>query len=677
MTRSRRSLYQRSTRAMLRAAVNLTPPNLPAWPDPVEPLESWRDWLSAVWLDEVFRTTLSAATPDLGLRVDAFLAGELVSLRRARRMALSVASYALRYTQRSTPFGLFAGVALCDVQQDAEIQRFADLHHAVGRPHPLHLDALISAVEADPERMAAMEVCVNSLAIVREGRVFIPSEGDAEFSLALNHAVQLVLDTARAPIHYADLGAKLEADFPTTTAVQRDELLTELLRVRLLRSAMRAPATTVFPPSAIPRSVPVSPDMPSATDVRLDGTVVLSAAVATEAATAATVLTRLVAHPTGIEPWRRYAERFAARYGDGVLVALELLTDQAQGLGFPDGFGKSGEAPRPMTRRDRLLLGLAGTAALEGTHAVTLTEAMIEELEAAAGRRELTPPHLELCAQVQAASVLAMNRGEFRLRVATVSRSAGSMTGRFWDMFPDFAAEHAELPTLAPDAELVQLSFHPSRVHADLLTRVPQVLPRVVSIGEFRHPGPGVLLPADLAVGIDKDQLFLAEAATGRRLEVLAPTALNFLWNNYTHPLTRFIAEISRAATPQVNGFDWGAAWTLPFTPALRHRRTVLIPARWQLKSTTLPGRHASLNEWTTQLYAWRSRVRLPDRVLVAEDDQQLPLDLNQPMHLDLLRRRLSVSRTGAVTLYDAPPPDANGWLGGRAHSIVFPLVAS
>jgi hypothetical protein len=106
--------------------------------------------------------------------------------------------------------------------------------------------------------------------------------------------------------------------------------------------------------------------------------------------------------------------------------------------------------------------------------------------------------------------------------VSTASRAAGSFAGRFWHLFPSAGAGHAALPTVEPGAELAQLSFHAGRVRADLLTRAPQVLPRLVSVGEFRHRTEGVLFPSDLAVGYSDGRLYLAEAATGRRLELLA-----------------------------------------------------------------------------------------------------------------------------------------------------------
>jgi hypothetical protein len=260
--------------------------------------------------------------------------------------------------------------------------------------------------------------------------------------------------------------------------------------------------------------------------------------------------------------------------------------------------------------------------------------------------------------------------GAVRLRPAT--RPAGTMTGRFWHLLPDAAAGLADLPTVMPGAELAQLSFHPSRVEADLLTRAPQIMADLLSVGEFRDSRQKVLRPCDLAVGLSGGHLYLAVAATSKRVELLAPTAINFVWNNFTPPLVRFLAEISRAATPQVTWFDWGAAWTLPFTPALHYRRSIVVAARWQLKARSLPGRTATLGQWVEKLHAWRKRAGVPDRVLLAMDDQHLLLDLTRDLDVDLLRTHLNLFP--AAVLYEAPPPDADGWIGGRAHSIVVPV---
>jgi len=676
MTRHRLSLYKAAGQAMLRAAVHTTEPAMPPWPTATAPAEEWRAWLSTVWSDTGFCRTVSQASPNLAEQVQAIIEGRTPKVRRMRRAALSTARYAIRYARRSTPYGLFAGVAPLAFDRTASV-RIGDEHQVVVRPEPAGLDEVLSTWESDAARMADAEVCVNTLIYQRGRHIHVPSEGDAEFRLALSPALRLVLDLARSPVTYRQLSDKLAAEFPAVDAAARERLLGELLRVRLLRSSLRAPATVADPTNVLPPAARAqAAGLRAACDLRLDADVRLPEQVLTEVQTAASVLARLVTHPNGTPSWRRWIEQFSERYGENTPVPVDPATDPDRGVGFPAGFVTASEPPRPMSRRDRLLLELAGTAATEGNRTVALTGAMIEELEAAAGDKPHgLAPHLELAAQVHAISVAALDRGDFRLRVLTVSRSAGSMTGRFWHLFPGTETAYANLPTVDPQAELAQLSFHAGRVPADLLTRAPQALPRVVSVGEFRRPAPHVLFPRDLSVTVADGRPQLVESATGKPLELLAPTAINFLWNNYTPPMARFLGEISRAASPQVTWFDWGAAWTLPSIPALTYRRTILTAARWKVRSRTLPARTAPLQQWADQLHAWRARFRVPERVLLAEDDQQLPLDLSRDIDLDLLRAYLDASPFGIASLHEAPPPDADGWIDGRAHSIVVPLA--
>ncbi|WP_413759263.1 lantibiotic dehydratase family protein [Streptomyces sp. MMBL 11-3] len=676
MTRQRLSLYEAAGQAMLRAAVHTTEPAMPPWPMRTASVEEWRAWLSRVWSDSSFCHTVSQASPHLADQVQAITDGRTPKVRRMRRAALSTARYAIRYARRSTPYGLFAGVAPLGFAQTTSV-RVGDEHQAVARPEPAGLEEMLSDWESDAARMANAEVCVNTLIQQRDQHIHVPSEGDAEFRIALSPALRLVLDLARSPIGYGQLSDELAAEFPSVSDTARDRLLGELLRVRLLRSSLRAPATVADPRDVLPSAACVqAAGLRTACDLRLDADVRLPEQVLTEVETAATVLARLVTHPAGTPTWQRWIERFTELYGENSMVPVDVATDPGLGVGFPVGFLMASEPPRPMSRRDRLLLELAGTAAAEGSRTVALSGAVIEELEAAAGDKPHDlAPHFELAAQVHAFSIPALNRGDFRLRVLTVSRSAGSMTGRFWHLLPGTEAAYASLPTVDPNAELAQLSFHAGRVPADLLTRAPQALPRVVSVGEFRRPDPNVLFPADLSVTVADGRPQLVETATGKSLELLAPTAINFLWNNYTPPMARFLGEISRAVSPQVTWFDWGAAWALPFTPALTYRRSILATARWKIRSRILPVHTAPLQEWADQLHAWRARFRVPEQVLLAEDDQHLALDLTRDVDLDLLRAHLDASPAGVATLHEAPPPDADGWIGGRAHSIVVPLA--
>jgi lantibiotic biosynthesis protein len=412
-------------------------------------------------------------------------------------------------------------------------------------------------------------------------------------------------------------------------------------------------------------------------DLRLNGNVTVPIVVAEVLETATDLLARVAACPLGTPAWRAYGERFAERYGEGALVGIIELTDPIRGLGYPSGYLDIEAGPR-LSIRDRTLLDLAGQAAQDGVTHVDLSDALLRSLDETALRDRRWTPHLEITAQVLAASTAHLNRGDFRVRIESVSRAVGTMTGRFLPLLDAheqrrLATMYADLPMVQADAVGAQLSFGVAKPAADALARTVRIMPRVISIGEFPPAGEGVIPLSDLAVGMQDGQLFLAQVSTGRRIEAHAPTALNFRLGVFMTPIARFLAEVSRSSRTQVTGFEWGIAGWLPFTPELRAGRIILAPARWRLKRDELPARSASFDEWAQRLHKWRVRRKAPLRVLLTEGDQHLLLDLEQDAHLDVLRAE--IDKAGAATLADAPPIDGFGWIDGRAHSLVVPMA--
>ncbi|WP_194924883.1 lantibiotic dehydratase family protein [Catenulispora pinisilvae] len=721
-------LYRSANPVMLRAAARAVVP-LPSWPvvpeaQPDVTVDQWRAWLAEVWSDPATAEAVQYASPVLAERVQAAVSGAALSAKRARRAALSLAGYAVRASSRATPFGTFAGVNTAAFGPVTDV-RVGLRHRVEGRVDPVFLQAAITKLESDHTLMSEVRVCANTLCRVRDGRLITPASGTSEFSLRLTDFLELVLEAAASPLTCGELAGKLAAQFPTATAEHTGKLLEDLLHHRVLVSELHAPATDSDPlghllavlaaagadcsastsalldnlevvhqaiagitdaqnadergrlcrtaQRAMTRAIPETGGHPGV-DLKVDVHVALPAAVASEIEAAATLLTRLAVYPAGTPAWARYTNAFADRYGEGVLVGVPELTDPDTGLGFPV------ETAPATSDRDRALLALAGAAALEGTRRIKLTADLVNTLETAAGGPAgRIGPHLEMCVQVLAASAEAVDRGQFRIRVLTASRAVGAMAGRFLPLLGHndrlrFTLLYGSLPTVQDGSTVAQLSFHPARIAADSMTRTVPILPAVISIGEHR-PTSGVLRPKDLAVGLRDGRLFLACRVTGQVVEPLAATALNLRMPIHTAPLARFLAEIARSGCAQVTGFDWGAALALPFTPELHVGRTTLIPARWRIEATELPGRQASLTHWTRELHALLNRRRAPLNLVLAEADQHLLLDLETGVHSALLRQ--AVHRASRATLLDAPPPDGNGWIGGLAHALLAPMIAT
>ncbi|MFF3525222.1 lantibiotic dehydratase [Streptomyces rubiginosohelvolus] len=645
--------------------------------------------------------------------------------RDVRRACLSVTRYLLRGQSRPTPFGLFAGVTAATIGTPLRAE-WGARQVVTARAGAEWLAAVVHRLESCPDLLRRLSVIASSALFVRGDRLIVPYHEDGpravEASIALTAPVERAVAESRVPILVGTLVDKLAAAFPGVPVRRVQDLVEGLVRNRVLLTNASAPSTetdplahlldqldtagaeTVEPVAALVRELrairdalagcetrdaretvsermrAVTPGLrshPLALDLRLDGCFTLPPTVAREIERAAWALARTSARPYGTAAWDAYHQAFYERYGIGTMVPLaEVVADS--GTGFPQGYPGLPVGPRRprLSARDDALVRLAQDAVLDGRDEVVLSEEMLASLDVGPERPRF-PPHLEIGVRVHAAGTEDLERGCFTLEVVSVSRGAGVASGRFLSVLApeDRAALSVELSGLpAADADTVpvQLSFPPLLAASAHVTRAPQILPTVLSVEEHRAPGPGVLTPADLAVACDGRRMYLAAPRHGHRVEPVGMHALNL--HNHTPPLVRFLTELPRAQCAQVTAFDWGAAEAMPYLPRLRYGRTVLSPARWRLEAADLPGRGSPAEEWATELENWAKPRRVPNRVLLVQDDRRLLLDLREPAHRTLLRHDLD--RTGRAVLHEAPDEGAYGWCGGRAHEVVVPLTA-
>ncbi|MFA1550760.1 lantibiotic dehydratase [Actinomadura chokoriensis] len=690
-------------------------------------------WLRNVWTIDAVTDAIGHASPVLAREVRAIFAAEAPDVRRVRRAASSVSRYVLRITGRATPFGLFAGVAPASFGERL-IWRWGDQHRVVARPSGGWLADVITQLEACPELFLRLHVVTNALCSQRGDRLIVPYPprnhdrdrlATAEISVRHTTAVQLAVEAARSPIRCDELAAKIVAGFPSSPLPSIAGMLADLARQHVLFTSLRPPATVadvlghvieqldVAAVDDIPqardqlarlrqvrgelarhndtaepairrgrrtdvtyrmREISADPAQPIALDLHLDSHLVLPRHVAREAESAASTLAQLTAHPLGTQAWQTYHTRFFERYGIGTLVPVLELVNPDVGLGLPAGYLGAAAQPRPrVSKRDERMMALAQAAVLDGHDEVVLDERALEQLTP--NEASQWPAHLEMYFQLRAASVTAANDGDFSLAVTGVSRGAATMIGRFIgtlsraDQAPVRSA-FEKLPTQEADALPVQLSFAPLDDSAANVSRVPELLPYVISLGEH-SAGASTPIPVnDLAVGCDGERLYLTSMSLGRLVEPVVPHALDL--RAHTPPIVRFLAEISRAQTAVVTRFDWGSAGCLPFLPRIRYRRTILSPARWILDAADLPAEEVAWPQWEAAFQRWSTRRRLPHAVLLVQGDRRLPLNLDDRGQLALLRANLRAVRR--VLLEEAAESDAHGWCDGRVHEIVVEL---
>lgn len=715
-------LYRHGGGGLVRAAAGPLTTLPVAWPRSAEAVVTW---LRATWANDDIAEAVRVASPGLAERLDAICAGGSVTTRQLDRAVKSLCRYVLRAAGRHTPFGLFAGVAPLRIGERTRA-RWGSGGREFARMDAQWLGAVVKRLEVCPDLLGSLDVVLSDLCVERGGRLEVP-QGNDKASIRMTGPVRAVRSAASSPIPMDALKVKLAEAFPAagqssvTTAltclVQQGFLITslrppmtvvdhlgyvvqrlgaveqlgaearEILReLEMLRADLdrhNAAGTHAWQRADLRRgllqrsqSLSAAGRTPLAVDLRLGCSIEIPPSVVHEIERAADVLARLSPQPTGVTEWRDYYTAFCERYGTGTLVRVSELTDPNIGLGLPAGYPGVAMQPSPrgLAERERKLLAMAWKAAMAGDREIVLDETTIESLMVPTSVEPQYAPHVEIAARIHAPSVEAVDQGNYLVTVAP-ARSVGTLTSRFATIAPDagLAEVYAAVPGSTLNAVAVQLSFPPLFPHAENICRVPVYLPHVLSIGEYRDGNENTLGIDDLAVTATRQGLHLVSLSRQRVIEPQAFHALAL--DKQSPPIARFLAHLSRASLAVWQRFFWGAAADeLPYLPRVRIGRVILSPRQWRLTFDDLTGddvvgqRHDGLGEW-------RRRWSCPQTVELDDADKTLRLDLDVPLHRELLRSHLA--RHGFAVLTEVANEHDLGWIGGHIHDLALPLVST
>ncbi|MFJ5734016.1 lantibiotic dehydratase [Streptomyces microflavus] len=707
-------------------------------------------WLHQAWAVQDLAEAVRHASPSLGGTIDALIAATEPGDEAVARAVTPLAGYALRAVRRPTPFGLFAGVAEGEFTDRARAS-WGTGHTVIASPDARRLADVIDRLVADPQVRTRMSVHTNNVVRVNGDRLVVPwrrrRNGEQDTAVrcsSLRHTglVRALLAAATSPVPYQEAVGKAAAE-SGCDAARAGVVLDLLIEQQAVLTALTPPTTAtdqlghvrgMLRAAGVDRAraeglvgavedigalldehnTPGCQDQRAlrarlrermlsansaqnqlALDVGLDADVALPRAVAWEAEKAAGLVARLSAEPAGSAAWVRYRERFAHRYGHGVLVPLADLLDPATGLGLPEDFHGTDRAPAPaLSHRDTVLISQAQQAVAEHRDLV-LDDALISRLTHNQPHPGRGPATVELKTAVHAATLQDLDAGRFTLVVDRVSRGWGHFSGgRFATLLNDgtpapngLLATLAARPAATSGALPVQLAYPGLQRTHPVVTTTPRLGPSLITLSEHPAPADNESPPIaldDIAVLYDQDtdRLHLIRLSTRQVLEPFTPHPLQL---EFLTPTTaRFLEELQRGQdsrltnTPGIlSTWDWGAARLLPHLPRVRAGRTVLSPATWDVSDAGLPGPDASAADWDDAFTELKDRWAIPDRIHVQWFDQRRTLDLNDAAHRAMLRDQLARDRpAGRTLLVEAGPADGYGWCGGRPHEIIM-LLAS
>lgn len=588
------------------------------------------------------------------------------------RAAATRAAYAIRARSRTTPHGVWCGVAPAGLEgdrRDPSTLRLGGDHRAVSAPSPLWLWECADRMLEQPGVVERLHLTANDLAVRRGDRIEAehpaPGGGRLGSVRATELSVWLMAHCADRTRGEDAVAAVLDR-YPGASAEAARSALVQMIRTGLLLTDLlpgdlrhdpighllaRAPETAAERPYLLrlrrvlgnaDRCRPGAArrilllraarrltdrvhvvDRPIVVDTLADADVRLPADVGRRAAEAAGALWRIGQRTSPLGDWSR---RFVAAYGHQRAVPLTEAVDPAVGIGPPGALDAVAAVTEPDEGRERALAHLLTEALRTGRTEIELSEEHIARL----AHRDDRPP----CTAEIHVRVLLGPDGSFRLVVGRHSaQTAGSAAGRFAPLLPPLAPR---APADGPEEPVVaEIVCSPAAVGTAGLTAETGFAPHRIPVGVPHRDGD--LRLRDLAV-----------VSTGRHLALwsrdLRRQVRPVLFSRITRDLlpgpARLLHLLGHAAERPWHAWSWGRIDGFPYTPRISYRGTVLATQRWLLPDALIAAA-SGRRTWRPRLAQWLAEVRppLPGTVVAEESDRHLPLVLGDVAHQEVLRR--------------------------------------
>ena len=717
---------------------------------PFDVLAGWdgnRETLRVLVQDPAVREALYVASPELEGQIAAWLENPELNVAVERALV----RYISRMASRSTPFGLFASVAVGKVGGETVLavapREAAERHTRLDNDFLFALCTDVVKTAREELRYKPNSRLYTAAGRIRyaEARLYGPVRAYHLVAVDRSDYLEQLLHRASTGATHAELVDVLCAD-PEITREEASGFVDEVIGAQILVADL-APAVTGREPTehiidaldaqqlgkyaeplrqaraqihAIDASQPgvpadaykaiekllaanlptkVEPSRLFQVDLFKPSTASIGEAVLADLHKGVELLRTLT--PFGGDPaWHRFRERFTARYETREVPLLEVL-DEEVGIGFGDENPNAGNAPLlaelgfpgrlemrrvSMGSRDLHLMALVARALKAGASEIELTEADLEEL------RYRQPVTLANTVTVGAV-LLGDPAGDYQLRVNFVG-SGANILGRF-------CHGSEEVATLTADALRAEEEHDPEAVFAEIVHlpegRIGNVLLRPV-LRDYEIPYLGTsgadedkqIGVTDLMVSVVGERVVLRSKRLGCEVIPRMTTAHNFAARSLA--VYRFLCSHANQHTGSAY-WSWGAVGDFPFLPRVRVGKIILERAQWKLGPKDLEPLAAAFEgsnaaKTVEQIRAirrkvakviadLRTRLALPRWVVLADGDNELPIDLDNELMVDSAAHLLK-SR-GAATLYELLPAHdqlcARGPEGAFAHELLVLLA--
>ncbi|MBK9071521.1 MAG: lantibiotic dehydratase [Myxococcales bacterium] len=341
------------------------------------------------------------------------------------------------------------------------------------------------------------------------------------------------------------------------------------------------------------------------------------------------------------------------------------------------------------------IAGMFERAKLEGAKELVITDADVEACPKSSSDAVPFLGGTSAMIAIAAKSQADIDAGRFDMRVIGISGPSGvNLFGRFCygsrEIHDMVLAQIAAEEGLRPDAVFAEIVHLPQGRIGNILFRPVLRDYEITYLGISGAPDDRHIPLSDLMVTSKGGRVVLISKRLGKEVIPRLSTAHNYSMPS-SFPLYKFLCSIQAQYFTQ-GGWSWEFLDGRPHLPRVRYGNIVLDRAQWRLTAKDLEGieaataghkkvagQEASLAAMQAAHVAvteLRNKLQWPRWVAIAESDNELVIDLDNPAMTEMMAHELRGAR-GVEIVEMYPAPDET-WITGPGgtyvHEISLPL---
>ncbi|MEP7009820.1 MAG: lantibiotic dehydratase [Acidobacteriota bacterium] len=418
----------------------------------------------------------------------------------------------------------------------------------------------------------------------------------------------------------------------------------------------------------------------------------LGAAVTAELTRGVEVLHKMFGR-SRLESLDNFRRDFGERYGEGRWVPLLEVLDEEVGIGYEKSRSAGAEASPllagvalggpaaaqtvPWGNFQAVMMSKLETALASGITEIEISDSDVEKLKVTDAAP--LPDSFQVMATLSAASEEDLDAGRFEV----LWRGAGGPSGA--RLLGRFCHADAELTRLTLDHLRAEEAHQPGAIFAEVVHlpqgRIGNILARPVLreyeipfLGRSGAPADKQIAVSDLDVTVTGNRIVIRSRSLRREVIPRLSSAHNFAMGSLG--LYRFLCTLQSQNVAAGLYWGWGQFDGAAFLPRVRLGRTILSRATWRMTEeeieTLKKAKGAGL---LAAARAWRERRKIPRLATLADGDNELLVDFENPLELDTFFDLIE-ERKQAVLHELFPGPDklcVTGPEGRFFHEIVVP----